>query len=157
MERKKRWRWTVIKRELTDIRAKGACNFGRKNPHPLPEQLLCGHDSSWCTEESLWGYSQSLLHYQLQIINVLRAVCFSTPYSIMLRCHHSRCGPHGTVGRSASVPGHALTIAMECSGCFIACGSNYTHIWWSFVEIKLIAALSASHTSHTARSVTNSD
>lgn len=32
------------------------------------------------------------------------------------------------MGQSAQVPGHPLTLAVECSSCFIACGSNCTHI-----------------------------
>lgn len=46
-------------------------------------------------EKSLWAYSQPLLHYQLQIINVLQTVWFSMAYSIMLCRHHSNWGPHG--------------------------------------------------------------
>lgn len=37
---------------------------------------------------------------------------------------------------SSQVPRRPLTVAMECSGCFIACGSNCTYIWWSFVVIN---------------------
>lgn len=48
--------------------------------------------------KSLWAYSQPLLHYQLQIINVLHTVWFSMPYSIMLCRHHSNWGPHGKAG-----------------------------------------------------------
>lgn len=38
--------------------------------------------------------------------------------------------------RSSEVPRRLFTVAVECSGCFIASGSNCTYILWSFVGIN---------------------
>lgn len=147
MERKKRWRWSVIKRELTGNRAEGACNFGRKNPHPRAAALW---PWQWLVHR---GVTLRLftVFITLSITDYKCTLCGLLPYALL---HHVALSsltlrPTRDGRRSASVPGHALTIAVECSGCFIACGSNYTHIWWSFVEMKPIAAPGAGHMSHT--------
>lgn len=64
--------------------------WNRKKP------LSCAMTVTARGEKSLWAYSQPLLRYQLQIINVLHTAWFSLPYSIMLRRHHSKWGPRGT-------------------------------------------------------------
>lgn len=74
----------------TRIRAWNRKKRRKKKP------LSCGLTVTARGDKSLWAYSQPLLHYQLQIINVLHTVWFSLAYSIMLRCHHSNWGPCGT-------------------------------------------------------------
>lgn len=107
---------SVIKSELTESRViEGGETlviffFGKMSPF-LPSGSQPGHETKKkrrkkplsCAmtvtargEKSLWAYSQPLLHYQLQIMNVLHTVWFSLPYSIMLCRHHSKWGPRGT-------------------------------------------------------------
>lgn len=50
----------------------------------------------------------------------------------------------GRPARLSQVPRRPLTVAVECSGCFIACGSNCTYIWRSFVVINPHSWLSVS-------------
>lgn len=66
-----------------------------------------------------------------------------TPHGLVLQAllHHVvpsslKVRPTREGQQSSQVPRRPLTVAMECSGCFIACGSNCTNIWQSFVEIN---------------------
>lgn len=71
-----------------------------------------------------------------------------TPHGLVLFAllHHVvpsslKLRPTRDARRNSRVPGRPLTIATECSGWFIASGSNCTYIWRSFVEINPRAGL----------------
>lgn len=66
----------------------------KKNKKPLS----CAMTVTARGDESLRAHSQPLLHYQLQIVNVLHTVGFPLAYSIMPRRHHSNGGPCRTLG-----------------------------------------------------------
>lgn len=66
-----------------------------------------------------------------------------TPHGLVLFAllHHVapsslKVRPTRDAQRNSRVPGRPLAVASECSGSFIASGSNCTYIWWSFVELK---------------------
>lgn len=76
-----------------------------------------------------------------------------TPHRLLLHAllHHVvpsslKVWPTREGQRSAQIPGCPLTVAVECSGWFIASGSNCTCIWQSFEAINPPAGLLLAHT-----------
>lgn len=66
-----------------------------------------------------------------------------TPHGLVLfgLLHHVapsslKLRPMRDTQRNSRVPGPPFAVATECSGPFIASGSNCTYIRWSFVELK---------------------
>ena len=122
-------------------RERRAGNFGRMNPHRQATPIQAWktqdrHDSDWERRE----VSPSLFTAFITL-SITDYKC--TPHGLVLCAllHHVvpsslKVRPTREGRRSAQVPRRPLTVAMECSGCFIACGSNCTYIWRSFVEIN---------------------
>lgn len=122
-------------------RERKAGNFGRMNPHRQATSIQAWktqacHDSDCKQREVTLSLFTAFI-----TLSITDYKC--TPHGLVLYAllHHVvpsslNLRPTREGRRSSQVPRRPLTVAMECSGCFIACGSNCTYIWRSFVEIN---------------------
>lgn len=127
-------------REQSD-RERNAGNFGRMNPHRRAAPIQAWktpacHDSDCERREVTLSLFTAVI-----TLSITDYKC--TPHGLLLCAllHHVvpsslKLRPTREGRPSAQVPRRPLTVAMECSGCFIACGSNCTYIWRSFVGIN---------------------
>lgn len=101
----------------------------KKNPQTL-------HDSDcewWKVTLSLFTafITLSITDYKCTLHSLLLSALLHHVVPSSLKLRPTREGQ-----RSSEVPRRLFTVAVECSGCFIASGSNCTYILWSFVGIN---------------------
>lgn len=130
--------WTD--REQRD-RDRKAGNFGRMNPH-LQATSIQAWKTQACHDSDCKQQKVTLSLFTVFItLSITDYKC--TPHGLVLSAslHHVvpsslKLRPTREGQQSSRVPRRLFTVAMECSGCFIASGSNCTYIWLPFVGIN---------------------
>lgn len=130
-------------------RRRDACNFGRMSPFRWGVSIRAWkkNHASLCHDSDCKKREVTLSLFTAVIaLSITDYKC--TPHGLVLFAllHHVvpsslKLRPTRDARRNSRVPGRPLTIVTECSGCFIASGSNCTYIWRSFVEINPWAGL----------------
>lgn len=125
-------------------RERNAGNFGRMNPHRQATSIQAWKTQVCHDSDCKWREATLSLFTAFITLSITDYKC--TPHGLVLYAllHHVvpsslKLRPTREGRRSSQVPRRPLTVAMECSGCFIACVSNCTYIWWSFAEINPVA------------------
>ena len=130
--------WTDRKRR---DRERKAGNLGRMNPH-LQATSIQAWKTQACHDSDCKQPKVTLSLFTAFItLSITDYKC--TPQGLFLSAllHHVvpsslKLRPTREGQQSSQVPKRLFTVAMECSATFIACGSNCTYIWRSFVEIN---------------------